>query len=159
MEDFTGTEKIIVCKAKSCAAPDCDRLLKRQTARQKSFNSTEVTKPLATARLKKSKLGDTSTPSSPVGRVMTPIEIHMDNPTFDTTTFQGIDSGSVLSMNFSHYEMMRNLSQPNASVGAFSGPQHNSLGQPNEQLERYFRSVELWNKMKNLGPTTETQKE
>ncbi|CAG5056655.1 unnamed protein product [Parnassius apollo] len=59
------------------------------------------------------------------------------------------DNVSQLSMDLSHYELLRNLSYSNCnSDGAFSGNTCDSntadLKEKDEHLERYFRSVEMW---------------
>lgn len=127
---------------------------KSEPAKRKSFNINDAVKSLdlALGRLKKSKLvnGEKNTVSGPTSpnQVIGPTEMYMDISGSNTNVALGIDNASLMSMNFSHYELMRNLScSTSNSEGTFSGTTcaytpDNSLR--NEHLEKFFRSAEMW---------------
>lgn len=127
---------------------------KSEPAKRKTFSLNDAVKSLdlALGRLKKSKLvngekNSVSVPTSP-NQVLGPTEMYMDISGSNTNVALGLDNASLMSMNFSHYELMRNLScSTSNSEGTFSGTTcaytpDNSLR--NEHLEKFFRSAEMW---------------
>lgn len=141
-------------KAKSvCNAPSVK--LRSDPGKRKSFNVNEAVRSLdlALVRLKKSKLVNgecitaTNEPISPMRRGPIDMFIGVSPSNFS----HRIDNASLTSMNFSHYELARNLSSSNCnSEGAFSSSTCNAALSPaddnvkDEHLERFFRSAELW---------------
>lgn len=122
--------------------------------KRKTFSINDAVKSLdlALGRLKKSKLvngekNSISVPTSP-NQVIGPPDMYMDISGSNTNVALGIENASLMSMNFSHYELMRNLScSTSNSEGTFSGTTcaytpDNSLR--NEHLEKFFRSAEMW---------------
>lgn len=137
--------------------------LKSEPGKRKSFNVNEAVRSLdlALGRLKKSKLVNgeciTGAPSSPIRHG--PMNMFMD--VCPSNFNHGIDNASLMSMNFSHYELVRNLSSSNCnSDGAFSSSTCNAAVSPadnavkDEHLERFFRSAEMWSqKYREGGPS------
>lgn len=127
---------------------------KTESTKRKSFNIDDAVKTLdlALGRLKKSKLvnGEKSSVNVPTGtnQVIRSPDMFMDISGSNTNVALGLDNASLMSMNFSHYELMRNLScSTSNSEGTFSGTTcaytpDNSLR--NEHLEKFFRSAEMW---------------
>ncbi|PZC83348.1 uncharacterized protein LOC124646273 [Helicoverpa zea] len=129
--------------------------LKSEPAKRKSFNVNEAVRSLdlALGRLKKSKLvnGEYTTSRAllnPGAQGAT--EMFMDMCTSSNFS-PGAENASLMSMNFSHYELMRNVSRSNCnSDGAVSGNTCSARLSPadlnvkDEHLERYFRSVDMW---------------
>lgn len=127
---------------------------KSEPTKRKSFNINDAVESLnvALGRLKKRKLvsGDHNSVNvltSP-NHVNGGPEMYIDISGSNTNVALGIDNASLMSMNFSHYELMRNLScSTSNSEGTFSGSTcaytpDNSLR--NEHLEKFFRSAEMW---------------
>lgn len=137
-------------KAKS----QCSDQVKKEEfepAKRKSFNANEggrfMDVPLS--RLKKSKLvnGESikNAAQARAGRNKTDGMIIINS-----MNMADVANTSLMSMNFSHYELMRNVSHTNNSDGAFSNTASDILSVAdtvarNEQLERYFQSMEMWN--------------
>lgn len=128
--------------------------MKSGTTKRKSFDLNDAVRSLDLAyRLKKSKLvnGECLTASSSPTSQKKRTYPNMLMDVSSSATCPGIDNSSLMSMNFSHYELMRNLSSSlSNSDEAFSGTTCSvRMGSPdnnmkNEHLERYFRSVEIW---------------
>uniref|UniRef100_A0A2A4JDR8 Uncharacterized protein n=1 Tax=Heliothis virescens TaxID=7102 RepID=A0A2A4JDR8_HELVI len=126
--------------------------LKSEPAKRKSFNVNEAVRSLdlALGRLKKSKLvnGEYTT-SRQMNPAQGATEMFMDMCTSSNFS-PGTENASLMSMNFSHYELMRNVSRSNCnSDGAVSGNtcarlSPTDLNVKDEHLERYFRSVDMW---------------
>lgn len=139
--------------------------LRSEPGKRKSFNVNEAVRSLdlALGRLKKSKLVNgecfttSSTPASAIRRG--PVNMFMD--VCPSNFSHGIDNASLMSMNFSHYELVRNLSSSNCnSDGALSSTTCNAAASPadsavkDEHLERFFRSAEMWTqKYRDGGPS------
>ncbi|XP_050550528.1 uncharacterized protein LOC126910816 [Spodoptera frugiperda] len=148
-------DKKFINKARSCnTAPPMK--LKSEPAKRKSFNVNEAVRSLdlALGRLKKSKLVNGEFASS---RGLNPMAQGASDMFMDmcsSSTFRpGTENASLMSMNFSHYELMRNVSRSNCnSDGAFSGTTCSArlsaadVDVKDEHLERYFRSVEMWSR-------------
>ncbi|KAH9645207.1 hypothetical protein HF086_005752 [Spodoptera exigua] len=148
-------DKKLVNKARSCnnASPT---KLKGEPAKWKSFNVNEAVRSLdlALGRLKKSKLvnGDFAASRGMNPAAQGASDMFMDICTSSTfRSYPGTENASLMSMNFSHYELMRNVSRCNCnSDEAFSDTTCSSRLSPadlnlkDEHLERYFRSVEMW---------------
>lgn len=138
--------------------------IKSELGKKKSFDLTnaEAAKSLdIDYRLKKSKLVNgecvtaSSSPTSHKRRGFP--EMFMVS---SSTICPDAENASMMSMNFSHYELMRNLSSPMCnSEDAFSSTTCSLLNSSdsnarNEHLERYFRSVEMWSqKYRDGGPS------
>lgn len=137
---------------------------KSESAKKKSFNVNEAVRSLdlALGRLKKSKLvnGEYITMSTPIN----PMRRESKNMYMDVRPSSqvnpGIGNASLMSMNFSQYELVRNLSNSNCnSDGAFSCSTCNVRPRPadanirDEHLERFFRSAEMWTQRYNDGPS------
>ncbi|XP_026756996.2 uncharacterized protein LOC113516733 [Galleria mellonella] len=161
--DEQSSEKKLVNKAKSYSTQSPAMKIKNESIKRKSFYVNDAMKPLdlALCRLKKSKLVNGNSNSAHTSRVRRGAEMFMDvdsNYNFN----QGIDNASLISMNFSHYELMRNLSRTNCdSDGAYSGSTCDAYLSAtdttvkNEHLEKYFRSAEIWNKnFRDGGPSS-----
>lgn len=126
---------------------------KSESAKRKSFSINDAVKSLdvALGRLKKSKLVNgaksVNAPTNP-NHVNGSPDMYIDITGSNTNVALGIDNASLMSMNFSHYELMRNLSRSTSNTeGTFSGSTcaytpDNSLR--NEHLEKFFRSAEMW---------------
>nr|XP_037866459.1 uncharacterized protein LOC119628393 [Bombyx mori] len=154
MENQTlNNEKRFINKARSHNTGP-SQFVRNEPVKRKSvlLNETINSLDLAFGRLKKCRLsngvGRASTPGSPTIRHRNDI---LMNSSRASTFSHGLDNISLMSMNFSHYELMRNLSQANSnSDGTFSGSNCNTATRPvdlnekNEHLERYFRSAEIW---------------
>lgn len=142
-------------RAKSCNASGPHLRLRGE---RKPFNNNEAVKSLdlALCGLKKGRIGvDYSTCSvrtSPTRRGMTMTDMFLDTKSVGSTYTQNMDNASLMSMNFSHYELMRNLSRSNCnSEAAFSDSTSTyvnptDMSVKDEHLERYFRSVEMWSR-------------
>lgn len=141
--------------------------LKSEPSKRKSFNVNEAVRSLdlVLGRLKKSKLVNGEYTTS---RQMDPdrqggTDIFMDVCT-SSSYQQSAENASLMSMNFSHYELIRNVSRSNCfSDGAYSGntcsaQSHLSAADLNvkdEHLERYFRSAEMWSHtIRNSAPSS-----
>lgn len=154
----TSNEKKSLNKVRSLNTPHLLRL-NSEPAKRKSSNVNEAVRSLdlALGRLKKSKLVNWDCRSN-TGTQETS-EMFMDMCNNSQHLSQGIDNASLMSMNFSHYELMRNLSRSNCnSEGAFSGNTGSvtnaDIHLKDEHLERYFRSIEMWSKnYKDGGPS------
>ncbi|KAJ8726228.1 hypothetical protein PYW07_000926 [Mythimna separata] len=139
--------------------------LKSEPAKRKSFNVNEAVRSLdlALTRLKKSKLVHGEYPTSKqLEEAQGATDMFMDMCT-SSNYQQGTENASLMSMNFSHYELIRNVSRSNCfSDGAYSGntcsaQSHASaadLNEKDEHLERYFRSVEMWRHFHDNPPST-----
>lgn len=146
-------EKKCINKAKSYCNSQSQRApVLSEYVKPKSFNVNEAVKSLdlALGRLKKSKLVGEHNSTPRVLSARQGIEMFMDNP--NLTCNHGADNGSLMSLNFSHYELARNLSRINSNCdGACSGSTSTSDSNlpdvlvKDEHLERYFRSAEMWN--------------
>lgn len=156
------TEKKILSRARSYnTGPGPTPLkLKNEPAKRKSFNLNEAVKSLdlALGRLKKSKLvnGEYNTNTahtSPIRGSGTSADMLMEMSSPSCNGNAGANNASLMSMNFSHYELMRNLSRSTSnSESAFSGTTCNAYPTPadttlkDEHLEKYFRSAEIWSR-------------
>lgn len=156
-------EKKLINKARSYNNTPPLRL-KSEPAKRKSFNVNEAVRSLdlALGRLKKSKLVNgeytTSRQINPTTQEAT--DMFMDMCTSSNFN-QGTENASLMSMNFSHYELMRNVSRSNCnSDGAFSGNTCSThlipadLNVKDEHLEKYFRSIEMWSRNYRDGGTS-----
>ncbi|CAG9567354.1 unnamed protein product [Danaus chrysippus] len=143
-----SNDKRSLVKAKSVNS-GCTKQMRSEPVKRKSFNVNEAVRSLdlALVRLKKSKLvnGDIVPNSTNLGR-KDPME-HITNQTNFT------DNSSVVSLNFSQYELMRNLSRSNCNLdNAFSNTTCETFSSltdipaRDEQLERYFRSIDVWSR-------------
>ncbi|CAH2104844.1 unnamed protein product [Euphydryas editha] len=152
----TSNDKKSINKAKSYSSGP-PKKLKSVPIKRKSFNANEAVHSLdlAGGRLKKSKLvnGESTTSSD----LMNPVRgdktnMFIDSVATPSVNFRDVDNTSLISMNFSHYELMRNLSLSNcnsdealgSSFDAFSSL--TDITSRDETLERYFRSVEMWSR-------------
>ncbi|XP_059059358.1 uncharacterized protein LOC131852665 [Achroia grisella] len=160
--DEQSNEKKLLNKAKSYSTQMPTMNIKNEPIKRKSFYVNDAVKSLdlALCRLKKSKLvsdNTNSAHSSPVRRGSMFMDVN-SSYNFNHST----DNASLISMNLSHYELMRNLSRTNYdSDGAYSGNTCNAYLSAtdttvkNEHLEKYFRSAEIWNKnFRDSGPST-----
>lgn len=134
--------------------------LKSESAKRKSFNLNDAVRSLdlALGRLKKSKLVNGEYTTS--RQVEASVAQDGSDMFMDMCSSSGYQQGSaentsLMSMNFSHYELIRNVSRSNClSDGAYSGntcsaQSHRSaadLDVKDEHLERYFRSIEMWSR-------------
>ncbi|CAF4767873.1 unnamed protein product [Pieris macdunnoughi] len=128
--------------------------------KRKSFIANDAVKSLdlALGRLKKMKLGNgeylcASSHTSPTRR--STANFYIDSLTKGNIPSEA-ETASMMSMNFSHYELMRNLSLSNCnSDTSFSTTTLNNGSvldtSRNEHLERYFRSAEMWRRNKRGG--------
>lgn len=153
-------ENKYINRAKSCSEATQSLKLSPEAQKRKPSYSKEPCNGFESpsGRLKKSKLVEESysNASRPVKRGSTVMDMFKDTRSA-MCTFPSVEDPSVLSMNFSHYELMRNLSRANCnSEDAFSGTAGN-LPRPtdtlvkDEHLEKYFRSVEMWRNYKKRG--------
>ncbi|KAJ8729562.1 hypothetical protein PYW08_001143 [Mythimna loreyi] len=138
---------------------------KSEPSKRKSFNVNEAVRSLdlALGRLKKSKLvnGEYTT-SRQADEAQGATDMFMDMCT-SSSYQQGTENASLMSMNFSHYELIRNVSRSNCfSDGAYSGNTCSAqspvsaadLDVKDEHLERYFRSVEMWSRHFQDNPSS-----
>lgn len=147
-----STENKIINKVRS--HNDTLKTDKVLPVKRKSFTVNEAVHSLdlALERLKKTKLahGEHSCNSSPNSYNRDAHDLYVDmNSSINFNC--NIENSSLMSMNFSHYELMRNLSHSNCnSDGAVSG---NTCSKgmtsaessvKDEHLEKYFRSAEIW---------------
>lgn len=156
----TSNDKKCINKVRSFHSPPVLRLT-NETIKRKSFNVNEAVRSLdlALGRLKKSKLvNGECRPVGPGTQGTSDMFMEMCNSSQQFN--QGMDNASLMSMNFSHYELMRNLSRSNCnSDGAFSGNTSSALNNSDinvkdEHLERYFRSIEMWSRnYRDGGPS------
>lgn len=136
-------------KAKSQCS-DQVKKVEFEPAKRKSFNANEAGRfmDVPLSRLKKSKLvnGESikNAAQARAGR-------NKADGMLITNSMNMADvaNTSLMSMNFSHYELMRNVSHTNNSDSAFSNTASDILSAAdtasrNEQLERYFQSMEMW---------------
>lgn len=156
MDEPETLEKKNISKAKSHNSTPPLKV-KNEAAKRKSFNLNDAVQSLdlALGRLKKNKLVNeeyraTSGPVVRRGGCRVPsAEILMDTSRPSSNINPGIETASVMSLNFSHYELMRNLSCTNTtSEGTFSGATDGQMDSTmkHEQLEKFFRSAELWSR-------------
>lgn len=144
-------DKPSISKTKSFM-PGLTKKPQNDSVKRKSFILNDVVKSLdlGLGRMKKTKLANgeyfcTSSHTSPTRR-NTAADLFIDS----LKSGSEVDTASMMSMNFSHYELMRNLSRSNCnSDTSFSTTTVNAGAIPfdssrNEHLERYFRSVEKW---------------
>lgn len=137
--------------------------IKYEQIKGNSFNINDVVHSLdlAFGRLEKSKLiNGEHCKSSPVS----PMRIINRNTLGLSSSHlrQGPENSSLISMNFSEYELTRNLSRSNCnSEYAYSGSNCNArlnVSDPaikSERLERYFQSAEMWSRSsKGAGSNT-----
>ncbi|XP_063376095.1 uncharacterized protein LOC134663609 [Cydia fagiglandana] len=144
--DDPPTDKKSASRAKSSAAAPS----RRNARRMLNINEAVKSLDLALCSIKKRaavpSCGPNNSQSGPLRHSVTAADI--DALDFPCSTL-GVDNSSLMSMNFSQYELMRNLSRSNNSEGAFSDTT-NKLANPmdlrmkREHLERYFRSAEIW---------------
>lgn len=157
-----------VNKAKSCnsGSSTAPPRLKSEGVKRKSFYVNDAVRSLdlALGRLKKSKLvnGENSLTSQTNSNSTRQGALEMFMDASGTFSFnQSLENVSLMSMNFSHYELMRNLSESNCnSDGAFSGTTNDRDSSPtdltvrDEHLEKYFRSIEMWSRNRQgSGPS------
>lgn len=143
--------------------------LKSEPSKRKSFNVNEAVRSLdlALGRLKKSKLvnGEHTTSRLMESEAQDGTDMFMDTCT--SSGYQpNAENASLMSMNFSHYELVRNVSRSNClSDGAHSGTTCSAqaplsaadLDVKDEHLERYFRSIEMWSRTYRDGPPSTIQ--
>ncbi|XP_060807088.1 uncharacterized protein LOC132903269 [Amyelois transitella] len=151
----SSSEKKNIIKARSYAIPPLPQnKVKNESVKRKSFFVNDAVKSLdlALGRLKKSKLQDGDASGTKVDPATSNRNMFIDACPSGFNSAHRNDNISLMSMNFSHYELMRNLSRTNCnSDGAYSGSTCNASASPtdmrlkDEHLERYFRSAELWN--------------
>lgn len=156
-EDEAPHERKPLSKTKSCnQKPGLDNFL-TESGKSKSLNVNDAVKSLdlALCRLKKNKLvmkeGFESS-SHPLRRDMaSAIDMFIDSR--NSNMIHSIENMSALSINFSHYELMRNVScsDCHSDDGFFNNPSTNSsnpgdLTLKDERIEKYFRSIEKWNR-------------
>ncbi|KAM3962792.1 uncharacterized protein ACR2FA_003174 [Aphomia sociella] len=162
-DEDKSNEKKLVNKAKSHDTQSPTLKIKNESKR-KSFYVNDAVKSLdlALVRLKKSKLVNGDSSNSPqTSSARRGADMFMDVSSSYSVN-QSADNTSLVSMNFSHYELMRNLSRTNCnSDGACSGSTCNAFLSStdttvkNEHLERYFRSAEIWNRsFRDSGPSS-----
>lgn len=157
----TSNDNKSIIKAKSYSSGP-PKKLKNIPVKRKSFNTNEAINSLdlVGGRLKKSKLviGESTTSSdhtNPVQGYNTQ-DMFIDSVATPSVNFIDVENTSSISINFSHYELMRNISLSNCSsneavgstYGAFSSL--TDIASRNENLERYFRSLDMWSR----GPKT-----
>ncbi|XP_063529821.1 uncharacterized protein LOC134741022 [Cydia strobilella] len=155
--DEPPTDKKSASRAKSSGAPS-----RRNARRMLNVNEAVKSLDLALCSFKKRtavpNCGPNNSQSGPLRHSVTAVD--MDALDFPCST-PGMDNASLMSMNFSHYELMRNLSRSNNSEGAFSDTT-NKLANPmdlkmkREHLERYFRSAEMWSHARDARPSYES---
>lgn len=159
----SNSDKISINKAKSYSN-DPPKKLKSEPVKRKSFNVNEAVRSLdlALGRLKKSKLVNGEYGACPelkdtFDRDDNP-NMFVDSHTSRSLRLLDVDNASSMSMNFSHYELMRNLSSSNCnSDGELSSTtctgfsSLSDIASRNEHLERYFRSVETWGRNRKVG--------
>ncbi|CAG9784552.1 unnamed protein product [Diatraea saccharalis] len=151
----TNNERKNMNKAKSCVngpSASAGPRLKNEVAKRKSLYANEAVKSLdlALGRLKKTKLSHGENSQTMPNRREGSLGMFIDSHSKFTFN-QGIENASNISMNFSHYELIRNLSESNCySDDAFSGTTGERCASPadltmkDEHLEKYFRSIEMW---------------
>ncbi|KAJ2944631.1 hypothetical protein O0L34_g3982 [Tuta absoluta] len=151
-----SNEKKYIGKTKSYSSGPTLKARNEPTKR-KSFNSNEAVTSLdmAIGRLKKSKLvtGDTGSAATPLRRSIVPADMLM-NISSASIANPGLANASLMSINFSHYELMRNLSHSTSnSEGAYSGTTCNTYDSTvkDEHMEKYFRSIDLWHRKRRDG--------
>lgn len=142
--------------------------LKSEPSKRKSFNVNDAVRSLdlALGRLKKSKLVNGEYTTS---RQLDPSQGSPDM-FMDMCTSSGYqpsaENASLMSMNFSHYELIRNVSRSNCfSDGAHSDNTCSAQSQlsasdlnvKDEHLERYFRSIDMWSRAYNDRPPSSLQ--
>ncbi|XP_069365444.1 uncharacterized protein [Maniola hyperantus] len=158
----TSNDKKCLNKAKSQSSGQAKKVA-CEPAKHKSFNVNQAVRSLdmVLGRLKKSKFvnGEYKTSTSHAS----PSRSRRDDIFIDSLTqshlspsgnnMSDLENASLISMNFSHYELIRNVSQTNCSSdGAFSNTtsdifsSFSDITLRNEQLERYFRSAEIWSR-------------
>ncbi|XP_053603535.1 uncharacterized protein LOC128671235 [Plodia interpunctella] len=152
MESSSERKNINKAKSYSIQSPPQNKI-KSEPVKRKSFYVNDAVKSLdlALGRLKKSKLVNGEESEMQIDPVTSNRNMYLDScPSFNGAHRN--DNISLMSMNFSHYELMRNLSRTNCnSDGAHSGSTCNANSTPDdlqlkdEHLERYFRSAEMWN--------------
>ncbi|KAI5634706.1 hypothetical protein NE865_12561 [Phthorimaea operculella] len=127
--------------------------VRNEPTKRKSFCANEAVTSVDTAlgRLKKSKLvpGDIGPSATPLHRP-TDLLMNISNGSINNPS---LANGSLMSMNFSHYELMRNLScSTSISEGAYSGtPRNFDPSVKNEHMEKYFRSIDMWHRKHHDG--------
>ncbi|XP_045764977.1 uncharacterized protein LOC123867112 [Maniola jurtina] len=154
----TSNDKKCLNKAKSQSSGQAKKVA-CEPAKHNSFITNQAVRSLdvALGRLKKSKLVNgeykTSTSHASPSRSRTDDMFidTIDSLTSPSGNMSDLENTSLISMNFSHYELIRNVSQTNCnSDGAFSNTTSDIFSSlsditlRNEQLERYFRSAEIW---------------
>ncbi|XP_052747133.1 uncharacterized protein LOC128199873 [Bicyclus anynana] len=123
--------------------------------KHKSFNMNEAVRSLdiALGRLKKSKLVNGECIGNKIS--VCPGRSGADSMFIDSpqVNMSDVENTSVISMDFSHYELLRNVSEINCNsddtLGNTTSKTFSSLSDitsKEEQLERYFRSAEIWNR-------------
>lgn len=160
------------CRAKSVNSGPL--VTERETAREpnkrKSLFMNEAVRSLdlALCRLKKSKLvnGECVTvsnlPDSPPRRTSMDMCMDVCSSYLDVcpSAYSNPDNASMMSMNFSHYELVRNLSSCNCNSDEASSSTNCSTTKTadhsvkDEHLERFFRSAEMWTQRYRGGPST-----
>lgn len=160
MEDssISKLDKTSVNKAKSFSS-DPPKKLNNEPVKRKSFNTNEAVKSVESAlgRLKKSKLVSGEYGVAPSRYEETP-NMFIDSLTSPSTNLLNADNASSMTMNFSHYELIRNLSSSNCnSDDEFSSTtcagfsSLSEIASRDEHLERYFRSLDMWGKNSKGG--------
>lgn len=155
----TSNDKKSIIKAKSHSSGPPKKLTNIPVKR-KSFNANEAihSLDLVGGRLKKSKLvnGESSSDhANPVQGYKTQ-DMFIDSLATPSVNFIDVENTSSISVNFSHYELMRNLSLSNCSSDEAVGSTYDAfssltdIASRNENLERYFRSLDMWSR----GPKT-----
>lgn len=145
-------DKTSINKAKSYSS-NPPKKLNNEPVKRKSFNTNEAVKSvdLALGRLKKSKLvnGEYEV-KTPLHYEDTP-NMFIDSLTSPSSNLLDVDNASSMTMNFSHYELIRNLSSSNCnsddglSSTTYAGfSSLSEIASRDEHLERYFRSLDMW---------------
>lgn len=155
------TDKKVMVKARSCH----NEPYKRKSI---NFNDAVQSLDLALCRLKKSKFVSKESLEGRSDNISNSMDMFIDSGSMVTThsrygrKFDKISSA--ISLNFSQYEMIRNVSRTDClSEGAYSGNTCDSTITPadltlkHEQLEKYFRSIDKWSQKLNKSPYHELQ--
>lgn len=154
MDDTTDKKSTV--KARSC---HCDPY------KRKSFNFNDAVQSLdlALCRLKKSKFVSKDSLGGRSNDISNSMDMFIDSGSMITSHSRygrKFDkNSSALSLNFSQCEMIRNVSRTDClSEGAYSGNTCDSNIAPadltlkDEQLEKYFKSIDKWSQQINKSP-------
>ncbi|VVC90322.1 unnamed protein product [Leptidea sinapis] len=136
-------------------------ILRNGQSKRTPFTTNEAVKSLdiALSRLKKSKLASNLADNSCQTNFVDRSSASLGELTSNCSNFSaGTETGSVMSTDFSHFELLRDLSRSDCySGGAFSSTACNNSSDmlsKDEHLEKYFRSIEMWHKNWNKDDTS-----